>query len=620
MGESGFGKPLANTFGDMLKVSNQNQGIGATPLRVGDTRGQDSALQIAKNQVRIIPVDSDGEIYVVLTKDGTPIFSINTATKEVIAATGVSFVGDGSRLAGITGATGGISNDATTNVVADATGDGNGDINFSIYNTLLMTLRNNGGANGGSFVIKSLNKDLLATLTGDEVAYVNVDGVASIQDASGVHQLVLADKYGDVDGGYIFDGGDDAIPIKDQDGIKALGITVVLDDVSSVAIGTLGTDLEIQIVNGEVTLGAGFANSRIVVDNVETSSITTGKHLILIDFDEISVSGGYWGYDGTSYGKFTILRPELYNMHVIDNYTNQLWNNGRPELAEIPYELQGASQTELVVNGDGSSATGWTTDGTGAPTIDVSGGDVKVTTTQDGSAILKNDGMLGLQSNKKYILSYKITQFSTSSNIKVYAHPGYRVLKTITGLEEEDGLVFDLRSGETNIYFGYASPLTAGDYFAVDDVSLKQIGNVLDLKPSNASSSAWTGTLGGQPVIAETSGSPIAMGNKVDGAIVATSTGATTKNLANSQKAGYVVDKIIAINKSGAAQTVNIYHDDGTTKIVDNFSLGVGAETSLPITSGREFQSSTEDKDINISCSVTGGDGVEFYIKYKPLV
>ncbi len=445
---------------------------------------------------------------------------------------------------------------------------------------------------------------------------------------------LITENWSDPKGGYILGGVDDRLPIDAQTGIKSLALTVILDSVSSVALGTLGTNLEIQVMSGVVTLGSGFLNTVIKVDTVTTTTITTGKHLIHIDFDEISVSGGYWGYDGTNYGKFTLLRPELFNMQTTSDYDKKFYNNGSPETAVIPYELRGASQTELVTNGGFETYTGTQDDGTTDSfanwTVADEEGTVEATATvHSGSNAVKLVRTSGntnsnikimedftVKGNKKCRLLFYTRGDGTNEGMwSLYDVTNSKYIKeyTATGVTgttyTEVAYKFETDANTTSIRI----QLTANDttnlatiYY--DDVSIIQIGNVFDLKPEGAGSNAWIGELGGETVIANTSGSPIARTDLRDGR---SGVSTTEVQLKNSQRAITMLKGIIAIEKGGVSNSIALGTATGTYDLLDatTGALTANEEKYFEINSY-----SGSDRDLY---TVAGASSVDIILIYE---
>ena len=617
----------ADSYKDLIKVSNANAGIDSSLRVVSDGEGTDSPLYLSNTKVKIQPSADSTDVFDIYDSSGNLLFQIDSTNKKVTAGTGVSFYGDGSTLSGITGATGGVSNTGSTNIVGDSDADGSGDITFSIGSTEIIRIANNGSGNGGSFKLVSFNSSKLATLTGDEIAYVNVNGVASVQDADGVHGVVLADKWSDPKGGYIFDGSDDKLPIENQTGIKSFALTVDLDSVSSVALGTFGTNLEIQIASGVVTLGSGFTNATVKVDTVTTTTITTGKHLIHVDFDDVSVSGGYWGYDGTNYGAFTLLRPELFNMQTLDDYTDAFYNNGSPETAVIPYELRGASQTATYTSDFSSGEDDWAAGARctilgNVDSINSEDDWLEISSTDSGS--VGNVSIYHNVSDMEYSKYQRVTLklYSTSTTITEV-----KLYNSVGDVEIDSWTNYTASANNTITLEGLWSPkdlkpklvlygLANGEKAYIKVVKVYKTGNALDLKPENAGSNGWVGTLGGESVIANTSGSPIARGKGElelyrDG--INSITGDTT--LTDVIPAGYRIKSIFWKETAGGTATANIGTDPTTAPddVVNGLSVTGGGEGLVTLAS--DFFSSSADQTLYISSADwSGAPSVDFII------
>jgi hypothetical protein len=143
------GQQPKNTYKDLLQRANSNNGVDATLRVVSGGNGTNTPLYLSTEKVKIKPTTDSTTVFEVHDKDGNVIFTIDTVNNKIIAASGVTWEGNGANLTGITGATGGVSNTASTNIVADSDGTGDGNITLTINATDVVKLKNDGSGTGG---------------------------------------------------------------------------------------------------------------------------------------------------------------------------------------------------------------------------------------------------------------------------------------------------------------------------------------------------------------------------------------------------------------------------------------------------------------------------------------
>ncbi len=120
-------------------------------LKANDSEnGGDSYFAISDETAQTIPfriMAGAGDDALYIDENGNVGIGLDSPTQKlevdgIIKA--ASFIGDGSGLTGIAGATGGISNAETTVIAADNNSDGTGEIVFQTQDTVRMTISNNG--------------------------------------------------------------------------------------------------------------------------------------------------------------------------------------------------------------------------------------------------------------------------------------------------------------------------------------------------------------------------------------------------------------------------------------------------------------------------------------------
>ena len=132
------GKTPAQTYKDLLQVSNSNNGIDSTVRKIEDGEGTESVASISVDALQLYPM-ADGKVFVARNAAGTELFSIDTSTNLITLANGVTLIGDGSGLTGVTPAgVGGAS--ATGNLELTAGTEGNGDIIIKIGTTVVARI------------------------------------------------------------------------------------------------------------------------------------------------------------------------------------------------------------------------------------------------------------------------------------------------------------------------------------------------------------------------------------------------------------------------------------------------------------------------------------------------
>jgi len=407
--------------------------------------------------------------------------------------------------------------------------------------------------------------------------------------------------------GMIFDGTDDKITLKDYNGIQA--VDIILSSVSLTTteqLAYLGTNYTINVVNGVVTLGSAFTNATIYVDNVLTSTLTANSKYIHIDFDAVNMVGGYIGSDGTNYGAFRLYDFRLWNIQPDASLRSDLWNNGEPQKAKVPFKYRWGSQTEKVTNGTFTgSATGWTV---GASWVYNS----NAIDAQTGSGNLNQD--IGLVINKYYRLTYTVSNY-----VSGYARAGGSVSfveaqRTANGTYTTD---FQYTSSiGTNGILYFTNDGTSS--LTIDNVSVTQIGAVLDIEGKNMGSfgvvDASSNLLNGS-----TSGSPQVLHKGDEAQYVDTKlamTGATT--LTDIVPKGYQIQSIYFKNNTANAVTggIKIGTTAGGTDVVAAGTVGANAEGLFTLAS--DFFSSSADQTLYVDAvTAWNSASIDIIIKMK---
>ena len=491
---------------------------------------------------------------------------------------------------------------------ADKNADGTGDIVGYIGSTEVFRFANNGSGDGGSLKLVSLNEAKLATLTGDEIAYVNVNGVASVQDADGVHGVVLADKWSDPKGGLVFDGVNDSaiVPANTNHnfGDRDYSVEIWLVITNSSVAGRIFAKSNSGSTK-YVSLDYGNGTSKhfrfLEYDGSNLNNVQTDNefgegiyHIVILrkenaieiwinrkiekissitaldtDQNEPMYFGSLKGV--SDFLGFKLLDVHFYNMDVSD-YIEQLYNNGSHETAVIPYELQKASQEDFYGGaGDFSSSTGWYLS-SGAS---ISGGQL-ILTADSNVQYAWHSISPSSKTDKRFVMKYKVVSNSLVGSGKLQIMG--RNLSSAQALALED-IELDTGVGEHITEPFKSSPASScveegleitggytGGQIVIDDVKLIQVGDVLSLDSLDAGSNGWINTLGGELSIADTVGSPRALIGLKDGR---SGISTTEVQLENTQKAVTMLKGFIAIEKGGVNNSIALGTATGSYDLLD---------------------------------------------------
>jgi len=233
----------------------------------------------------------------------------------------------------------------------------------------------------------------------------------------------------------------------------------------------------------------------------------------------------------------------LFNKVLTESEITQFWNNGRPDLSEVPYELRGANQTTL-------------TSGT-------------------------------LLYGKRY-----------------------RIDNYVTG---DDFTNVGASSNATGVEF-VATGTTPANW--TNGSSLRQIGCVLDLKPTNAGSFGWYDASGNQ-LHGTTYGNPVCLtkdnpNDYVD--LKLNITGATT--LTNIVPKGYQLESIYFKNTTANAVTggIKIGTTSGGSDVVTAEPVAGNSEGLMTL--NKKFFSSTADQTLYVN-AVTSWNGASINLIFR---
>jgi len=156
------GKTPAQTYKDLLQVSNNNSGIDSTLRSVEDGEGTTGAIKLSTNKLQVRPAVNGTDTFEVTNSSGAVLFSVNTSTNVITAASGVKFSGDGSLLTGVTPAgVGGASAVDNLELTADNDSNGTGDIIFKVGTVEVLRIPQTYAASlptgiAGNYILKTV--------------------------------------------------------------------------------------------------------------------------------------------------------------------------------------------------------------------------------------------------------------------------------------------------------------------------------------------------------------------------------------------------------------------------------------------------------------------------------
>jgi hypothetical protein len=165
-------------------------------------------------------------------------------------------------------------------------------------------------------------------------------------------------------------------------------------------------------------------------------------------------------------------------------YRARLWNKSlsQPEVtasyenATVPFADQYGSQTELVVNGDFASATGWE-DGA---YVSIAGGKSSWTATTGGTYAYVRRADWTITKGKRYRLSFTPSSVTASGPLVLYQYDGTNAITGEITASGTDPIITEFtaaKSSSSGVLFGKAASTFVGD---IEVVSCVEIGVVSD--------------------------------------------------------------------------------------------------------------------------------------------
>ncbi len=315
---------------------------------------------------------------------------------------------------------------------------------------------------------------------------------------------------------YFFDGVDDYVsasfPTIDWDAGGSLITSFAFRGVSTnncpIIASTSSTSYYLKYVNTGYLIGETNTNGDYFLN--EPWTFDTNNHILAFSgtgntvtsyldgavFDSNVVTDNstylYLGRQASEYSNVNISSVRLFNLALdpTDATDNAIINGG-----SVPFKYAGASQTELVTDGDMSNAGSWTTNGTA--TVDDGGSDV-AELTGDGTA--DNYFYQSMGTGPLYGKAFRVTYDITANTLTGGTEdqrlqlPANALQSDAYYLDESVGshsleLIGDI-SGTTYAQMKLVSSVTGGS-ISIDNFSVTQIGCVADYNPSGITSTKW---------------------------------------------------------------------------------------------------------------------------------
>ena len=225
-------------------------------------------------------------------------------------------------------------------------------------------------------------------------------------------------------------------------------------------------------------------------------SANSGSLNNVYNFAMGSTSSNFWFG-----GRIFLVR--LYNRLLTATEIASIYNNGRPDLYELPLSLRGANNTEMVTDGTMESDS-WSKSGNWA--YDVANKKYSVTS----GALSNLHKLVYMIVGRRYQVTVECLDYvSGSFTVQIGGGvEGYTTIGTVTaaGVFTFDGIM----AGNSTLLLQTSTDAQ----LSVDNVSCVPIGNVAEYLPQNAGSLGWIESSGNQ-LPGATSGSPICLTKEV---------------------------------------------------------------------------------------------------------
>lgn len=212
-----------------------------------------------------------------------------------------------------------------------------------------------------------------------------------------------------------------------------------------------------------------------------------------------------------------------FNRGFIQSDVDYYWNNGQPNLGKLMYSDNDISINEIATNGnfengligtkgDGGEAISTWTLNTVSPISGTKDGRLIVTTGASSSVTLPYLSLpYNLRQGGKYLISfaYKINIGTINSKIRIYDGASSRgPIESLEGYNRTVNRITFMIDMQTNANLGLYFDTSNNNLIdiQIDDISIKQVGAILELLPENATVKKWLGSQ--QKLDATASGNP----------------------------------------------------------------------------------------------------------------
>ena len=474
---------------------------------------------------------------------------------------------------------------------------------------------------------------------------INVDSIAvlsarSLANAGSLTRTAYVDSWTLPEGGVMLNGTSQRYGLIDYTDVQSLSFIVNnLSLTTTEQLLYLGANSLISSVSGVLTLGSAFTNTTVYINNNQTTSLQSGVNLIIVDFDSLDISTGYIGYDGTNYGAFDAIGLNFWNTQSDSELRKNLWNNGQPDKAIIPYEYRDASNIPTYESDFTIGVDAWgTTRSVITGNVDaVSDGVIskddclKMYANADNSTHKLNKSIINNAKFNRIEFDYYIPDDNTNvDGMYIYIGDNLETPTTLKDVFNGDvvvgewshlALTFNANAlqsrifismlAESNAVFSGAN-LPTDDLIYFKNVLVNKQGEVASFKNNSVGTNGWVCKVGGELSVANSSGSPIPLSNEADGR-----QGVSTSEvvLTNTQKANTVLKGIYVIEKSGSSNTYSIGTSTGTYNIASAVSISANTTVYIPITTSTlNFASVTRSLYVK-----AGASSLTFILDYEDM-
>ena len=310
------------------------------------------------------------------------------------------------------------------------------------------------------------------------------------------------------------------------------------------------------------------------------------------------------------------------NNHALtQSEVTKRWNNGQPHLYVEPYATKGASQTELVTNGDMELDSDWANNGT--PTTNerstdfVRAGTYSRKFVGDAGSDGINQTIVPTVAGKKYhVNAYSYLSASTAIGIKgEIRSSGATLLATLNTVSDTGS--WQLMT-TTFIATGASSVISlfqtgAGAVTAyIDDVTIKSQGETFSIANTDWGASGAVCTIGGTKSIANSTAYPIAVSGKYD----ARKTMTANREFTSTAKVGSILKYVKVTNPTATADTVSVGTTGGASDVIS--SQVIGASSTAIVNVAKWFSDSAQ-QTLFLHSPSWASDTLNAVLIYEPI-